>query len=177
MSTPTAQPEPTDFSLVLGGPLYQLFRRARLSGDALELLRRRILIIALIAWLPLLVLSFIEGHGIGNAVKVPFLYDVDTHARFLLALPLLILAELVIHQRLRPMVGQFVNRGLVPDTARPKFDAAIASAMRWRNSVWAEGLLMAFVYLVGVLVIWRTQARLTVGTWYGVVELPQNHRH
>ena len=33
----------TDFSLVLGGPLYQLFRRAHLTGGALELLRQRIL--------------------------------------------------------------------------------------------------------------------------------------
>jgi hypothetical protein len=28
---------PHDFSLVVGGPLYQLFRRSHLSGDALEL--------------------------------------------------------------------------------------------------------------------------------------------
>lgn len=35
--------EPPDFSLVLGGPLYQLMRQAHLSGDALELLRWRII--------------------------------------------------------------------------------------------------------------------------------------
>ena len=34
-------PNPHDFSLVLGGPLYQLIGRAHLSGDALELLLRR----------------------------------------------------------------------------------------------------------------------------------------
>jgi hypothetical protein len=37
--------DPYDFSLILGGPFYQLLRRAYLSGDALELLRRRILVI------------------------------------------------------------------------------------------------------------------------------------
>ena len=46
-----------DFSVVLGGPLYQIVRRAHLSGDALELLRRRILFFTLVTWLPLLVLS------------------------------------------------------------------------------------------------------------------------
>src|SRR5215469_9501098 len=45
------QPD-VDFSLVLGGPLFQLFRKAHLTGDTLELLHRRILIIPLIAWLP-----------------------------------------------------------------------------------------------------------------------------
>src|SRR6185369_12864794 len=45
--TQTAIPnEPPDFSLVLGGPLYQLFRRAHLTGDALQLLRRRVLVLA-----------------------------------------------------------------------------------------------------------------------------------
>ena len=49
--------EPTDFSLVLGGPLFQLFRRAHLTGDALELVRQRLIIISLLAWLPLWMLS------------------------------------------------------------------------------------------------------------------------
>ena len=38
-----------DFSLVLGGPLFQLFRRAHLTGDGLQLLHRRIVVIALFA--------------------------------------------------------------------------------------------------------------------------------
>ena len=69
---------------------------------------------------------------------MPFLNDVELHARLLLALPLLIVAELAVHNRMRPVVRQFVDRRLVPDGARPAFDAAIASAMRLRNSIWAE---------------------------------------
>src|SRR5262249_26076926 len=49
--------EPGDFSLVLGGPLFQLLRRSHLSCDALELVCRRLIIIPLLAWLPLLALS------------------------------------------------------------------------------------------------------------------------
>jgi hypothetical protein len=49
--------EPTEFSLVLGGPLYRLFKRARLSGSALELLLRRLLVTSLLTWFPLVVLS------------------------------------------------------------------------------------------------------------------------
>ncbi len=56
-SPTTGQPflkEPPDFSLVLGGPLYQLWRRTRLARDTLDLLRRRIVVLALLTWLPLL---------------------------------------------------------------------------------------------------------------------------
>jgi hypothetical protein len=160
--------EPPDFSLVLGGPLYQLWRRTRLAGDALELLHRRIVVLALLAWAPLLFLSLAEGHAWGETIKLTFLHDVEIHLRLLLALPLLIVAELVVHQRMRPLVGQFLARGLIPDAARTKFDAAIASAMRLRDSIAAEVLLIAFVYVVGVGFVWRTQVALDVASWYGV---------
>jgi hypothetical protein len=38
-----------NFSLVLRGPLFQLLRRAHLSDDALQMLRRRVIVISLIA--------------------------------------------------------------------------------------------------------------------------------
>ena len=160
--------EPGDFSLVLGGPLFQLFRRAHLSGSALELLRRRIVVITLLAWLPLLVLSALKGQLLGGAATVPFLMDVEVHVRFLLALPLLIVAELVVHQRMRFVLTQFLERKLIPESARTRFDAAIASAVRWRNSVPAEVLLIAFVYGVGVLIIWQRYMALQTATWHSV---------
>ena len=46
------QSDTMDFSLVLGGPLYQIFRRAHLSGDMLDLLNRRMIVISAITWLP-----------------------------------------------------------------------------------------------------------------------------
>jgi hypothetical protein len=158
---------PDDFSLFLGGPLYQLFRRAHLSGAALDLLRRRMIAIALFAWLPLLVLSIVEGHAWGRGVTMPFLKDVDAHVRFLVALPLLVLAEMVVHQRMRPLLRLFVERGLVVAAARAKFDAALAAALRLRNSVMVEVGLIALVYGVGVLIVWRTHAAVDVTSWYG----------
>jgi hypothetical protein len=159
---------PYNFSLVLGGPLHQLLRRAYLSGEALELLGRRILVISLLAWLPLLVLSVWAGQATGGSANIPFLLDVEVHVRFLVALPLLILAELVVHQRIRPVVQQFLERHLVPERAWARFEAAVASAFRWRNSVFAEVLLIALVYGVGVLIVWRHYMVLDTATWYAV---------
>jgi hypothetical protein len=167
-SKPWVLQEPPDFSLVLGGPLYQLLRRSHLAGDALELLRRRIMVFVLLAWAPLLLLSIAEGHAWGGSVQLPFVRDIELHVRLLLALPILIVAELIVHQRMRPVVRQFLERGLIPDAARAQFDAAIASAMRLRNSITAEVLLIALVYVVGVGFVWRTQLALDVASWYGV---------
>ncbi len=166
MPKPNILREPQDFSLVLGGPLFQLLRRSHLSGDALELLKQRVLAISLLAWLPLLALSVLEGQALGGRAAVPFLLDVEVHVRFLIALPLLIVAELVVHQRMRFVVRQFLERNLIPESASSRFDAAVASALRLRNSVLAELLLIAFVYIVGVLLLWRYYVALSAATWY-----------
>ena len=180
---------PQDFSLVLGGPLFQFLRRARLSDDGLTLLRQRILVLSLFIWLPLLVLSALEGQALGGGATIPFLLDVDVHVRFLVAMPLLIAAELVVHRRMRAVAQVFLDRHLIPDVDVPRFEATVASAIRLRNSVLAEVLLIAFVYGVGILIVWRhytaldaatlvrhaVGGRLTpslAGIWYGYVSLP-----
>ena len=160
------------FSLVLGGPLFRLWRRAHLSGDTLELLKRRIVIITLIAWLPLLLLSALEGQLFRGSAAAPFLLDVGVHVRFLVAVPLLIGAELLVHQRLRPLIRQFLDRQIIPDDATEEFDAAIRSSTRLRDSVLAEVLQIALVYGVGVLVIWRSYVSYNVETWFAV---PSEH--
>ncbi len=159
-------PAPQDFSLVLGGPLFQLLRRAHLSDDALAMVRQRIIVITLFAWLPLLVLSALEGRVLGGKANVPFLLDLEVHVRFLVTLPLLIAAELVVHRRLRSVVRVFLDRHLIPEGARKRFDAAIASAFKLRNSLPAEVLLIAFVYVVGILIVWRHYMALGTATWY-----------
>jgi len=166
MSNSNTLREPPDFSLVLGGPLFQLLRRSHLTGDALELVRQRIIVISLLAWLPLLVLSALEGRLLGGRVAVPFLLDVEVHVKFLLAMPLLIAAELVVHERMRFVVRQFLERNLIPESDLTRFDAAIATAFRLRNSVLAEVLLIAFVYGVGILIVWRQYTTLDTATWY-----------
>ncbi len=158
--------DPHDFSFVLGGPLYQLFRRAHLSGNVFELLGRRIAVISLLAWLPLLFLSIVDGRAWGSAVSVPFVADIELHVRFLVVLPLLVLAELVVFRRTRHVARQFLERGLIPPSSMDRFEAALASAMKLRNSVLAEVLLIAFVYGFGIYFVWSHYIALDVATWY-----------
>jgi len=155
-----------DFSIVLGGPLYQLLRRAHVSGDALELVRRRMAIIVAVAWLPLFVLALVGGRALRGAVSVPFLTDIEVHARFLVALPLLILAELVVHRRMRAIASEFVVRGLVTAETLDRFRDAVRSAIRFRNSAAAEVAMVAIIYALGIPVLWREVAALHVPTWY-----------
>lgn len=163
--------KPPDFSLVLGGPLFQLLMRLRLTTPHLALLKRRILAITLLAWLPLLLLSLVEGKMWGSTA-VPFLFDVEVQVRFLIALPLLIGAELLVHKQVRLLVGQFVDRNIITEKVLPRFQELIDSAMKLRNSMTIELSLLLLAFLGGHY-LWNTVSILETvasdsGSWYAV---------
>jgi hypothetical protein len=158
--------EPSDFSLILGGPVFQFLRKCHLEGDHLELLKRRLLIITLVAWLPLLVLATLGSIG-RNSSGLSFFHDVEVHVRFLIALPVLIVAEWVVHSRIGPVVRRFVERRIVSLEDLPRFERAIESAVQLRNSIPVECSLLLFVYTVG-LWVWNHRIGLDTATWYAV---------
>jgi hypothetical protein len=158
--------EPTDFSLVLGGPIFQLFRKSHLVGDGLELLQRRLIVITLIAWLPPLVLATLGSIG-PNSSGLSFFHDVEVQVRFLVALPVLVAAELIAHSRLRPVVRRFVERRIVFGEDLGRFHSAIESAVRLRNSIPVECGLLLLAYILG-LWAWNSRAGLDTSSWYAM---------
>lgn len=157
--------EHPDFSLVLGGPVYQLLLRAEMIRPSMDLVQRRVIAAVGITWLPLVALTALGG-GFLSGVSVPFVYDLDVHVRFLLALPLLIGAELIVHRRVRAAVDQFRERSLIAPADQQRFDDIVSSTMRLRNSVTIEILLLVLSFTAGYW-LWRSQASLHVATWYG----------
>ena len=155
-----------NFSLVLGGPLYQMYVRSRLLRPPADLAERRIVAFIVLTWVPLVLLTLASGSALGG-VKVPFVLDVDVHVRFLLGLPLLIAAEVLVHRRLRTAVEQFVERGIVGPGEEAAFRRIIDSTMRLRNSVLIEVALLIGAFTLGY-VIWRGTTALRVDTWYAV---------
>jgi len=165
---PTAAPPAPDFSLVLGGPLYQMYLRSRLVRPPADLVGRRILAFIVVAWLPLVVLTLAGGSAFGG-VQLPFAADLAAHVRLLLALPLLIAAELIVHQRVQVTVRQFIDRGIIAPADRAQFDGIIAAVMRLRNSVTIEITLAAASILFGWW-FWRETLSLHTGSWQIAVD-------
>jgi len=171
--------EPLDFSPVLGGPLFQILVRSRLATPALELMKRRIFFFSMFAWLPLLLLSLVDGKAWGG-VGLPFLYDIEKHARLLVALPLLIVAEMLAHQRLPLIVRQFIERDIITAAVLPKFKEVIASAMKLRNSMAFELIMFILIFIGGYYLwaggyfLWTELSDIdkigrATGTWYATV--------
>ena len=96
-----------NFSLVLGGPLFQLLRRAHLANDALMMVRQRKTSSRFppFAWLPLLG-ALDSGRTVDGPEVRPF--PSCPMVEIFIAIPevympLLIVAELVVHRRMRPV--------------------------------------------------------------------------
>jgi hypothetical protein len=153
-----------DFFLMLGGPLYQFLLRVGLVKPPLDHAGRRMIVISLFAWAPLLVLAALSGCLVGR-VKIPFLYDFEVHARFLAALPLLIGAEVTISRRIRAMLLQFVDRQIITPALLSSFERITRSALRLRNSAGIELGLLVFVFTAGIF-WWRGILAIQSDTWY-----------
>ena len=159
-------PGAENFSLTRGGPFHRLLARLGRAGDERSRVIERAVGGVLLTWLPLLVLSLAEGVAFGSRVDLPFLRDISANVRFLVALPILILAESRIDQRWRQLAREFLRRRLVGLAELPAFETAIESVTRWRDRLLPEAAL-AVVALIPSLFVARLEI-LTTSNWHSL---------
>ena len=168
-----------DFSVCRGGPLYRFLAPLRSHGG----LVRPGLAIALLTWVPLAVLTTLEG-ALTEGTRIPFWQSVGTHTRFLLAVPLFFSAEAVFDARVGDVLRRIVQVGLIVPSDEPALKKALRLAIRSRDS-WAIEVGLATLTGVGIwsglrtdlpgVSTWRHAADggLTLaGWWYSLVCLP-----
>jgi hypothetical protein len=181
----STEPNPA-FSLTEGGPGSTFMKRLRLvhpelgTGSA-----RTALVLMALTWLPLFILCLLEGLAF-SGVKIPFFYDIAAHTRFLLAVPVLVLADIPVGARLRQVVRHFVAAHLIREDELVKFNETILDALRFRDSHVAEitVLVLAYVATYNALSGFSFHSGTTwfkpvpgqglspVGYWYAFVALP-----
>ena len=154
-----------ELSLIEGGPGDALMKRLRLIRPEIGAASARTaIILAAVTWLPLLVLSVIEGLALSGA-RIPFLYDIAAHTRFLVAVPILVLAEIPIGRRLRGITRQFLNAGLVRENEQKQFASYIIDTVRFHDSRLVEITLLAVSYIMAYVIFSRTSFQ-SGSTWF-----------
>jgi hypothetical protein len=128
-----------DSEVFYGGPPLRLevWLRLRKVGDRRVV--RRAIGAAAIAWLPLLLLTM------GSR---SFLHDIAAHARYLIAVPLLILAESTCIPQLGAIARHFLAADIVQDADLKRFEGALISTERLRDWKIAEFAALACAYLI-----------------------------
>jgi hypothetical protein len=155
-----------NFSLVSGGPFFRALRRMGLFEVRHNI--RRVVAWLVLTWLPLVVLSIAEGTAWGTKVKIPLLYDFSIYGRFLVALPLLIAAEVVIDPFIRRVVSFFNSSGLIREEDIPAYHAILSKIVRLRDSALIE-LLLALVACIPFFLLAADYEWVSnqVSAWHG----------
>ena len=155
------------FSLVAGGPTYRLQVWLGLIKPGSPGLAKIVAPCILLTWLPLLVISALEGRALGLDVAMPFLHDFHAYVLYLLTIPLLILAEGVIGRHLPRVAAHFVHCGLVTGADLEAYESALVRAARWRDSSLGEGAVLGLAALS--VVIASREFPFDFSTWRSLV--------
>ena len=147
---------------------------------------RQAVTLAVIAWLPLLVATVAQDGLHYGAATSSLLQDFGVYARYLIALPLLVLADVICGRRLTAIANYFATGDLVTDKDRARFDALIASTQRLCTSRWAALVIVVCTYALlnavlkiipsGEISFWHHQDDVrslsAAGWWHVLVSAP-----
>jgi hypothetical protein len=145
-------------------PPVGLQRRLGLIRSDDPAIGRRALLVVLLAWVPLLVLAVVESVSARLDIITPVLREVGLHARYLIAAPLLVLAEATCVPQLNAIVRHVRDGGFIDERNRSRLDEAVASTHRLLRSRAAEICVFALAYVV-VLTTILSRAPDQVPVW------------
>lgn len=168
--TPNFRTEPVEmaaepsFSLARDGPFYRLQRAAGLMDDVNPRTARRAVLFALISWVPLVALAGIQGLAINDGPERSVLMDFSTYARFLVAVPLLILDEAVADKRFSMITDYFIASGIVAGSERQAYAGMVSDLRRLRDS-WVTELVLALLAFAGAAIAVYYTLRVQPSSW------------
>ncbi len=166
-----------EFRLGIGGPLYRLERAAHV-----EPLRRLVPLLLAMTWVPLC--AFAEVQRARSGVADSLIRDLSVHARLLVAMPLILVADRILDRAGQITVARLFDEGFVPAASMARLRALIRGVERWRDAALPESILLVAALIAGGLALsgWISPAGPIHGLessrydavrlWYGLASLP-----
>lgn len=108
----------------------------------------RILVLSGIAWLPLVVLTLIEGTFIADDITIPFVKDVVPYVRGLIIIPLLVMADNIIEPMMSRIVRYLRTSGVVPESEQESLNSAVNRMAYLMNVKWIQLIIITLAILV-----------------------------
>ena len=134
-----------------GGLFYTLLLRTGIIEEGKYHTRRVILLFVGITWLPLLVLTALEGSLYNVGAGISYFTDINPHVRFLIAAPVLLLAGQIIDPLVGAVVQHIRTSGILPESSRAQFSRALDNMTRQRDSIWPDIVIIVIAATVSTL--------------------------
>lgn len=128
------------YSLMRGGLVYRVLKALGLVGRGRSVTAGLAILLVLLTMGPLLAMSALNGTLLPgfSQVHMALLGDYALLARFLVALPLLVVFAPICDELFRQTLSQFSRSGMVHPVQRGPFDTLLSDMQRARNSILPE---------------------------------------
>jgi hypothetical protein len=103
---------------------------------------RRAVVAVLVTWVPLALAALWAGRFLEGDTAEPLLRHFGLNVKLLVAVPVLIVGEVLLERLTRKKIPHFVESGLVTEADRPAFAAIVARAAAWHDA-WKPWLVIA----------------------------------
>jgi hypothetical protein len=111
-------------------------------------IQRRALLVVLLGWVPLVVLAGFQDFFYGGNSLSSLLLDFGSLSRYLVAAPLLVIAERTCFPRFEKIILHFRDSGLISARDRERYENIVRSSSRLLTSRVAEIVCFAVAYAV-----------------------------
>ncbi|MDZ7633402.1 MAG: hypothetical protein U5L72_02755 [Bacteroidales bacterium] len=136
-----------DFSITGSGIFHWLGKRLNQGGASTRSNSIWVLIMMAITWLPLLVLSALQGLTFSDKVDIPFWKDFAIHSRFLIILPLLLFAARPFDFKLIDLTKQFFKSGILDEKDLGGYAEIRKKIKDLTDSIWPDILILMVIVL------------------------------
>jgi hypothetical protein len=167
-----------------GGPFYELQLRLGLLHRHTLLVGRRAVVFVALAWGVPLLLGLPESVAIHGVEPTPYILHIGAWAKFFIAIGCFVIAEQPVEEQLRVKLAQFLRAPLIAPGSWAAAAAAVATALRRRDSRAAEIACLALAVSASIAVFvnlrgadsstWAVRAspeggRLTAAGWWSLL--------
>lgn len=152
------------FSIIRGGLMERALELLHViipSGNKNTL--RKIIFFISITWIPLLILTLVSGLFWTESIQMNFFEDFPVHLRFLVAVPMLLIAEIIVDRRVKLVVNHFSESGLVTEEGKKEFELAKLKTDRLCEMPWAEAVFLLII--IGNITFRWVIHDIVISTW------------
>ena len=133
------------FRLSTGGLFYELNTMLHIQVPGRYSIKRRLALLTTISWLPLLLLATMEGNLFNSSLDMPFVYDLKPYVRYLLVLPLLIVADTIIDPLIAMNIRSIRSSGILGEDNHDRYQAAFNRLENRKDSKIADIIILLII--------------------------------
>ncbi len=160
-----------DNDFLFEGSFYgRVLGKLGIGGNSMKVQFARVLFFLVICWLPLAVITLFRHNFWTGHVTDSFISNFDTQTRFLVSLPIFILAERIISPKLALTLNQFLTSGIVRKEDVGVFNQIIEKKSAFLRSARTDLVVLLICYVQTVFVIFYQKDYTSLLSWQTYID-------